>query len=514
MKKYTMGIDIGTGGVRVGLFTLAGKALVFSTTDVKSHIPGPGMTEQEPLDWWEALVKSTHGALDKSGIAAEEICGVSISSTVSTLLLLGEDKDVLRPALMWCDVRATEQAERIASTGDPALKYNGYGNMSAEWGLPKMLWLKQNEPENWAKASYICECLDYMSYRLTGCLVSSINPITMRWHYDSRNGGWQTGFLEKIGLEDAPDKFPEKILELGKPIGEGVTKEAAEALGLYEGMPVGAGGCDALLASIGLGITRPGRVAQTTGTSNLQFTLLEEEVHDPGLYGAFPDITIPGYYGLEGGQTSSGGVIKWFLGNGFADSYKKQAEEEGCSVLDLLNRLAEDIPIGSEGLIMLEYLQGNRTPWVDSDVRGLLYGLSLKHTPAHIYRAILEATCYGTALILKAYEKHIDLKEICLSGGLTKSDLYLRILADITGLTLRIPAETEASCFGAAILGAVAGGAYEDIHTASETMVKYLHTIEPDMDNHRKYQFYLKKYEEAYLLMKDWMHEVSAYALK
>ncbi len=511
-KKYAMGIDLGTGGVRVGLFTLKGEALVFSTTDVKSHIPGPGMTEQDPKDWWDALVRSTREAMAQSGVAAEEICGLSVSSTVSTLVLLGEDMEVLRPALMWCDVRAARQAKKIASSGDPALKYNGHGNVSAEWGLPKMLWLKENEPQNWAKAAHICECLDYINYRLTGCLAASINPLTMRWHYDSRSGGWQTGFLEKIGLEDALGKFPKEILPLGKPIGNGLTRETAEALGLYEGMPVGAGGCDALLASIGLGITRPGRVAQTTGTSNLQFTLLDREVHDPGLYGAFPDITIPGYYGLEGGQTSSGGVIKWFLENGFADSCQKQAREEGCSVLDLLNRMAEQIPVGSEGLIMLEYLQGNRTPWVDSDVRGMLYGLSLKHTPAHIYRAILEATCYGTALILNTYEKYIDLEEICLSGGLTKSDLYLQILADVTGLTLRIPRQTEASCFGAAILGTVAAGIYQDIHTASGIMVDYLHTIRPDMENHRKYQFYLKKYEEAYLLMKDWMHEVSAHA--
>ena len=513
-KKYTMGIDIGTGGVRVGLFTMTGEAVAFSTSEVRSYLPGPGMTEQEPQDWWNALVKSTHEALRKSGIAAEEICGAGISSTVSTLLMLDRDMEVIRPALMWCDVRATEQAELIAATGDPVLKYNGYGKVSAEWGLPKMLWLKENEPGNWARASRICECLDYMNYRLTGCLVSSINPITMRWHYDGRNGGWDAGFLKRIGLEDVKDKFPSTIMELGKPIGKGLTHEAALALGLYEGMPVGAGGCDALLASIGLGITRPGRVAQTTGTSNLQFTLLEKEVHDPGLYGAFPDITIPGYYGLEGGQTASGGVIKWFLKNGFADSCKQQAEAEGCSVLDILNREAEGIPIGSEGLIMLEYLQGNRTPWVDSDVRGLLYGLSLKHTPAHIYRAILEATCYGTALILNVYKKYVDLQEICLSGGLTKSSLYLRILADVTGLTLHIPRETEASCLGAAIVGAVAGGAYADLHAASNSMVQYQDTISPDAENHRNYQFYLKKYEEAYLLMKDWMHEVTAYALK
>lgn len=132
-KKYTMGIDIGTGGVRVGLFTMAGEAVAFSTSEVRSYLPGPGMTEQEPQDWWNALVESTHEALRKSGIAAEEICGAGISSTVSTLLMLDKDMEVIRPALMWCDVRATEQAELIAATGDPVLKYNGYGKVSAEW---------------------------------------------------------------------------------------------------------------------------------------------------------------------------------------------------------------------------------------------------------------------------------------------------------------------------------------------------------------------------------------------
>ena len=162
-KKYTMGIDIGTGGVRVGLFTMAGEAVAFSTSEVRSYLPGPAMTEQEPQDWWKALVESTHEALRKSGIAAEEICGAGISTTVSTLLMLDKDMEVIRPALMWCDVRATEQAELIAATGDPVLKYNGYGKVSAEWGLPKMLWLKENEPANWARASRICECLDYMN---------------------------------------------------------------------------------------------------------------------------------------------------------------------------------------------------------------------------------------------------------------------------------------------------------------------------------------------------------------
>lgn len=451
--------------------------------------------------------------MERSGVDIRKICGVSISATASTILMLNRDYQPVRPALMWCDVRAAKQAERVAASGDPALKYNGFGNVSAEWAMPKMMWLKEEDPESWAKTAHICDCHDYLGYLLTGELASSLNIVTMRWYYDSRNGGWPTGFYEKMGLTDALAKFPDRILPMGAKLGKGLTRAAAERLGLWEGMPVGIGGCDAYVASLALGVLEPGSMAMITGTSNLQYAMLDEPVADESLLGAFPDLTVPGYYGLEGGQSSSGGVVKWLMDNGFCEGYRQKADDQGTDTLQLLAAEAEKLPVGSEGLLMLEFLQGNRTPWVDNDVRGMMYGLSLKHTPAHFYRAVLEASCYGTCLIIRNFRKHVGkLDRICLCGGLTNSELYLRILSDVCGISLYIPEEIHSSCFGAAILGCVAGDCYETIHMAVEAMVRYIRRIDPDKKNHDAYQFYVEHYEQAYLLMKDWMRSVSLHA--
>lgn len=512
-KKYCMGIDCGTGGVRVGIFRNDGKLVIFQSCAVDSDYPAVGMAEQNPEDWWKALVKTSREAVRKSGINVREICGVSISATTSTIVILDEDYQPIRPALMWCDVRATKQAERVADSGEPALKYNGFGNVSAEWAMPKMMWIKEEEPKNWAKTAHICDCHDYLGYLLTGELASSLNIVTMRWYYDGRNGGWPTGFYEKMGLKDALSMFPNKILPMGARLGSGLTKKAAEVLGLWEGMPVGIGGCDAYVASIALGVLKPGSMAMITGTSNLQYTMLNNPVTDKALLGAFPDLTVPGYYGLEGGQSASGGVIKWLMDNGFCEGYKQKACERGTDALQLLANEAEKLPVGSEGLLMLEYLQGNRTPWVDSDVRGMIYGLALKHTPAHFYRAVLEASCYGTELIIRNFQKYVEkLDRICLCGGLANSELYLHILSDVCGISLYIPEQIDSSSFGAAILGCVAGAGYENIETAVKEMVRYTRRIDPDYDNHTAYKFYVDYYEQAYLLMKDWMHSVSIHA--
>lgn len=514
MKNYLVGIDIGTGGVRVAVFDLKGHLAAFSTVPLQSYIPGPGMTEQNPEDWWSALGEASKQALRKANVTPEEIAGIGIDTTGTTVCVLDQDMKPLRPAIMWCDVRATSQAKRVAASGSHVLKYNGFGNVSAEWAAPKILWLKEEEPQRWSKIHCICGCLEYMSYRLTGEMAFSINLATMRWYYDGRNGGWQRDFFEQMGMGEAVDKFPQTVKRLGERLGNGLTEEAAAHTGLLPGTPVGVGGVDASIATIGMGVVKPGIMSMITGTSNAQYVLLDREVHDRSLYGTFPDSTIPGYYGLEGGQISSGAVIKWFTNGGYCEEYRRKAQEQGRSLLDLLNEEAAKIPIGSQGLIMLEYLQGNRTPWVDSEVRGMMYGLSLDTTPARIYRAILEATCYGTALIIKAFLKYMDRPErIHIGGGLSQSDLYLHILADVTGIPICTMEHVESTSFGSAILGSVAAGVYDTIEDAVNKMVRVGRLIEPDMNNHEKYQFYVNKYEQAYLLMKDWMHEVSEHAL-
>lgn len=512
-KNYVLGIDLGTSSARVGIFDLKGNSIVFSDEPYPLYTPNSGWAEQKPEDWWNSICKASRKAISKSGIAPKDIIGMSVDTTSCTVLLVDENINPIRPALMWMDVRSSEQAKRITQSRDKALKYNGYSNVSAEWMPCKALWLKENEPENYFKAKYVIECIDWVMFKLTNVLTASINNTTARWYYDRPNGGWPVEFYSKIGLEDLVDRFPSDVVDLGTVTGR-LTKSAAEDMGLVPGIPVGEGGADAFVGMIGLDVVEPGRMALITGSSHLHLGLSEKEVHYKGLFGSYPDAVIPGLQMIEGGQISTGSIVNWLKTN-YCGSIENMAEVRKCSVYDILNEQAEELPIGSEGLIVLDYFQGNRTPYSDSDVRGLVYGLSLKHKPAHMFKAIIEGICYGTELIFDTFGKAgMRPDSIYISGGAVKSSLWLKTHANVSNLPIYIPEVSEAPCLGSAILGAVAAGAFPDIKSAAHSMVRIVNKIEPDKEKHEEYKFYYNKYAELYGILKDWMHEVTMHSSK
>lgn len=510
-NNYVLGIDLGTSSARVGIFDLTGSSIIFSVEPYPLYTPRSGWAEQKPEEWWDAICKASRKAISLSGIDPRKIIGMSVDTTCCTVLLLDKDMNPIRPAIMWMDVRASAQAKKIAQTGDPSLKYNGYGNVSAEWMPCKALWLKENEPENYKKAKHVIECTDWLMYRLTDVLTASINTATTRWYYDRPNGGWPRQFYAKIGLEDLVDKFPSDVIDMGVATGK-LIKRAAEELGLVPGILVGEGGADAFVGMIGLDVVKPGRMALITGSSHLHLGLSNKEIHYQGMFGSYPDAIVPGLHLIEGGQISTGSIINWFKSN-YCGNIEKLATERGCSIYDLLNEQAELLPIGSEGLIVLDYFQGNRTPYSDSDVRGLMYGLSLKHTPAHIFRAIIEAICYGTEVIFSTFEKAgMRPESIYISGGAAKSSLWLQTHANVSNTPIYIPEVSEAPCLGSAILGAVAAGAYTNIQEAAHKMVRIMGKIEPENEKYQEYKFYYQKYAELYGNLKDWMHEVTLHS--
>src|SRR5215208_1960510 len=199
---YLMGIDFGTGGVRVGLFDRQGSPAVFHAVELETSHPRPGWAEQDPGEWWSALARATRGALSESGVPAAEIAGISVDATASTVVAADADGRPLRPAIMWMDVRAADQARRVQETGDPALKYNGFGAVSAELGLPKALWLKENEPETWNGAARVVDCADWAIQRLTGEATTSVNTASGKYYYDRDEGGFPAGLYEAVGVED------------------------------------------------------------------------------------------------------------------------------------------------------------------------------------------------------------------------------------------------------------------------------------------------------------------------
>ena len=504
--SYLLGIDFGTGGVRVGIFDPEGKPVVFTERDFALNHPRPGWAEQDPGEWWEALVGAVRAAKEEGGVAADDIAGISVDATSSTVLAVDNQGRHLRPAIMWMDVRASEQAARIANTNDAALKYNGHGPVSAEWGLPKALWIEENEPEVYRGARYICDCADWAVQRLTGEWAFSLDIASSKYYYDRDEGGFPETLYDAADAGGLLEKFPERVLDLGSVAGE-LRGEVAEELGLEAGTPVAEGGVDAHVGAIGLGVVEPGKMALITGSSHVMIGQTEKPIHDRGFWGAYTDAMIPGQYTVEAGQASTGSVVAWFK-NQFAGDAAAEAERRGVDTYDVLSELAGAVPIGSDGLIVLDYFQGNRSPYTDPLARGMMFGLTLSHTPGHVFRAIIEGICYGTENILRTMrEQNFEPRLNVVSGGPSRSDLWMQMHADVSNVPISFTEVSDGPVLGSAMLAAVGAGIYPDIPAAAEKMVHTAHTIEPDPERHEEYAFYVNRYLEAYPRMKELMHE-------
>jgi FGGY-family pentulose kinase len=504
---FLMGIDYGTGGVRVGLFDREGTPAGFRAVEFPTRHPRPGWAEQDPDEWWSALVRAVPAALEEGGVSPEEIAGISVDATAATVLAVDADGRPLRPAIMWMDVRASEQAERIAETGDPALKYNGFGAVSAEWGMPKALWIKENEPEIYGTARYFVECGDWLIQRLTGAWTASINMISSKYYYDRDEGGWPERLYEAVDGGDMLEKFPETVLDLGVTVGE-LRTDVAEELGLKPGTPVAEGSIDAYAGALGLGVVEPGTLALITGSSHVMIGQAAVPAHGEGFWGAYTDAMIPGQYTIEAGQVSTGSVVAWFK-NHLAGDAVAEAERRGVDPYEILTEKANEVPVGSDGLIVLDYFQGNRSPHTDPYARGVISGLSLSHGPGHVFRAILEGICYGTEDIFRTMRAHaFEPKLNIVSGGPTKSELWMQMHADVSNVPISFTKVSEGPVLGAAMQAAVGAGMYPDLPTAAAAMVHTERTIEPDRDRHEEYSFWVDRYIELYPSIKDVQHKV------
>lgn len=507
-RKLLMGIDAGTESVRVGLFDLTGKEVGVGVTEYQTFHPKPGWAEQDPREWWSALVESTKKALSKSKASKEDVIGISLDATSCSVVLCKNDGTPLRNSLIWMDVRASEEAKFIASTNHKALKYNGYSNVSAEWMPCKALWLKKHDTENYEKADKVVEFADWYTFMLTGRWTGNICNVTFKAYYDLDEGGWPIEFYEEIGLGDVISKFPEDILKLGDYVG-GLTKQAANELGLSEGTPVGQGGIDSIVGMIGLGVVKPGRMALITGSSHLLLGLTEKKFHAKGMFGAYPHGLVPNLNVIEGSQISTGSILKWFRTQ-FCKDLEEEAKRRGVSVYELLTPEAAKIPPGSEGLLVLDYWQGNRTPHIDPDVRGMIYGFSLMHTREHLFRAIMEGISYGTDDIIQTFKDNgFAVSEVYASGGATKSKLFLQIHADVSNITIKVPENPEAPLLGSAILAGVGAGVFQGIEEGVEQMVRIKDTIIPNQENHEKYKEIAEQHRKIYPEFGDWMRETT-----
>lgn len=519
-ERLYLGIDVGTGSARAGLFDASGKMLTAAASEIQIWRPQADFVEQSSEDIWRAVCDAVRRTLTDAGAVAGRIRGIGFDATCSLVLLDADDRPVSvsptgddqQNVVVWMDHRALDQTRRINATRHEVLRYVG-GTMSPEMQSPKLLWVKENLPRSWRRAARFFDLPDFLVYRATRRDVRSLCSTVCKWTYVGRHQGsgdgalgWDASYFRQVGLGDLVDegyrRIGARVRPMGEAVGDGLAPDAAETLGLAPGTPVGvsiidahAGGLGVLgapLANVAPTIeTLATRLALIGGTSSCHMAVAREARFVPGVWGPYWSALIPDMWLSEGGQSATGALIDHVIFS-HARSAELQAEgrARGLSVYELLNErldaLAGTVRFQAEltrHLHVLPYFHGNRSPRADPTLRGVVAGLTLGETLndlALLYLAAIQAVAHGTRHIIETLNQNGYRIELVLAcGGGTRNPVFLREHADITGCRFVLPREPEAVLLGAAILGAVASGDYGSMLAAMSAMNQAGQTVEP-----------------------------------
>lgn len=500
MEAYFMGIDTGTQGVRIGISDTRGKLIFEKEQKWETEFPKVGWAEQNPLNWWEAV----NGIFEKIAHTVESeirqnIRACCVCATSTTAIAVNENGYPLMNAMMWMDARSRKEMKEINDTGHPVLNYCGK-ETSFEWMIPKALWIKKNRTDVYNACYKIVDQLDWMNYQLCGEWSSSICNTTCKWNYVSSMGGYQRDFFEQIGFEDYEEKLIMRIDKIGDVVGT-ILPQISEKYGFFREMKIVQGGIDAHIAMFGLDVLKPGKLGVIMGTSFVHLCLSDQNPDMKGIWGPYDGAVLDDMWLLEGGQISASGLVNWFRHNFHIP------EKDGNPYGHLLE-IPDEIPIGADGVTVLDFFQGNRTPYKDAMAKGVIFGLNIKHTWKHIYRAVLESVSYGTQNIIRNFEEQgYPVASITACGGVTKDRRWLQMISDVTGKPIIVNENIQAGVLGCCVVAASKGRFYNDFQSAAEHMVKPKFIVEPDMKNHEEYQPYFHKYLELYESLKDLMHQ-------
>jgi ribulose kinase len=460
--------------MRAGLFELRGRPVSTAQQAYATAHPAPGRAEQRPEDWWRALAACTRACLQQAAIEPARVIGLAIAAP-STILLVDRQGEPLTPGLLEEDLRGAPQADRIIATAQPALRFSG-GLVPAEWPLPKALWLKEQEPALWGRASLIVDMMSWLTWRLTGAWTFGLCNAVCRWHY--RPGtGWPDELFTAGGLQEIGARIPRIMLPMGGRVGA-LSAQAAQELGLTAATGVALAGLDAYAGMVGLNALEQGTLALLTGPSTYQIALWDEPAFDPGMLGPFEDAVLPGTWSLEAEQVGTGSTVRWLIE--LMDGTALGVPAVGNRHVHV-DQLAAAVPAGAGGLTLLEQWQGSKAPIRDPGARGAITGLSPAHGPGHLLRAVYEGTAYGSRRILALLaDLGVPIARIVAGGGGTRSRLWLQILADVTGTPVALTAMPDGAVRGAAICAAVGAGAYADLRDAASAMVEATDSLVPD----------------------------------
>ncbi len=533
MKQVAIGVDVGTGSARAAVFELDGTMLGQASRPIATWRPEPGFVQQSSADIWSAVVASVREALRGAGpvhavgIGFDATCSLVVVDAAGAPVSISPDAAPEQDVIVWMDHRAQEQADRINAGQHDVLRYVG-GRISLEMEVPKLLWLREHLPQSWSRAAHFFDLPDFLTWKATGSLSRSLCSTVCKWTYLGHEGRWDDAFFRAIGLGEIADdgfrRIGTDVLPIGTPVGSGLGAGAAAELGLPVGTKVGAsaidahaGGIGVIGANLGAGVPDDGalrsRLALIGGTSSCHMAVSAEPSFVPGVWGPYYDAMVPGLWLNEGGQSATGSLIDHVIRThaAFAEA-DRDARARGCTIYERLNdrvaemaaRLAFPALLTADLHIEPDF-HGNRSPRADATLRGMVSGLGLSATLDDLalqYLATIQAVAYGTRHIIDSMRRNgyaIDTVLAC--GGGTKNPVFLREHADATGCTVVLPREPEAVLLGAAVLGAVAGGAYPGVREAMATMTAAGTRIPPGPPevqafHDRKYAVFLRMHDD------------------
>ena len=499
-KPYLIGIDIGTSACKVAIFERSGSVVAAASGDYPVYYPEEGWAEQNPEEWWDAVCRAVRKAIVNSGVQAEQIAGIGIDGQSWSAIAVDKAGNVLTNTPIWMDTRAQSICDRLNREIGADNIFQVAGNsLQPSYTTAKILWYKENLPEIYGKIYKILQSNSYIAYKLTGAMTQDISQGYGLHCFDMRTGQWDDRMCERLGI---PREFLPEICASDQVVGT-VTGKAAEESGLAEGTPVVAGGLDAACGTLGAGVIHPGETQEQGGQAGGMSICIDEYKADPRLILGYH--VVPGQWLLQGGTTGGGGVMRWFE-HEFADYERVMAKDKGESSLDQLNEIAEKIAPGSDGVVFLPYMSGERSPIWNPHAKGVFYGLDFAKTKGHMVRACME----GVALSLKhnldvAKEAGAEVEVLRAMGGSANSILWTQIKSDITGKEVVVPSSDTATTLGAAILAGIGVGMYRDYDEAISLTVKETRRHEPDLSNRevydKTYETYLNLYKSLESMM-------------
>lgn len=505
MEKLLLGIDLGTSACKVAVFDLDGKVIAQSTKGYMVYYPSLGYVEQNPLEWWESICFAVRECLHEGRIDPRQIAGIGIDGQSWSAIPVDRNGKVLYNTPIWMDTRSSEICRKTVERIGFDRIFNVSGNsFEPTYSTPKMLWFKENLPEVYSNTHMFLQSNSFIAFKLTGQYTQDLSQGYGVHAFNMKTGKWDNKLCEELGIDR--EKLPE-IYRCHEVVGE-VTREAAEATGLTPGIPVVAGGLDACCGTLGAGVVDVGQTQEQGGQAGGMSICLDEAVAHPKLILGFH--VVPDLWLLQGGTVGGGGTIKWFKQE-LAAFEDEQERLTGVNAFKLMDDEAASVNPGSDGLIFLPYMAGERSPLWDKHAKGVFFGLSYSKTRAHMIRSVLEGCAFALQHNLKtAEEAGVQVEVLNAMGGAANSRLWTQIKADVTGKAIKVPASDTATTLGAAILAGVGTGQYKGFKEAVNRTVTISRTHEPDMRKHEEYKRYYEIYLEIYEKLKDTMVKASS----